>query len=190
MGEPPAEAVRISQQTLDDTFAAVKSSDFQEFRDAEFTRLSGYQDPAEFLIKQAFEILINRIGEQDARRFMVGSLIITRSLYVEAVHQGITIKRPDTPMVEEQVRAIAGAIEPGRSFELTDMYDEFPDQQPLCTAVNGLNSPATRVGSLTMMGVYAHHLIAPGHKMTLRIDDVELPGLTTEGGVVAVSPDQ
>lgn len=173
----------ISQATLDETFAAIHSSELPDFRRAEFMRLANHHDPTERMIQEAFGTICGRRGNEIGYQFMVGSFIVTRSLYCEAEAQGVEIRRADVLAVEPQVQAIAGVLDPARAFVLDDIYDEFPGQPALCAAVNGLKSSPTRVGALTMMGVYAHHLIPPGHKLTLRIGDAALPGSNPQSPV-------
>jgi hypothetical protein len=185
--EQPA-VVIVSAETIDDTFTAVQTTTIDDFRRQEYLRLASAQDPAEHMLMSAFGILIGNAGDKNAMSFLVGGFIVTRSLYTEAANQGLVLRRPDPALVAPQVDAIARAFDPAKQFEISGIYDEFPQQQALCGAINGLRSSATRVGALTMMGVYAHHLIEPGHKMTIRIGDVALPGTPESSPAVQVSP--
>jgi hypothetical protein len=183
-----APVLTISQGVIDDTFAAVHSTPIDEFRRAEYQRLADAGDPTEHMLMSAFGILIAGAGEKVATSFLVGGFIVTHSLYAEAEQKAMVLRRPDTAMVAPQVDAIARAFNPSKQFDVSDMYDEFPTQPALCAAINGLKSPATRVGALTVMGVYAHHLIEPGHKMTIRIGDLPIPGTADATSQVTVSP--
>lgn len=140
------------------------------FKNQEYARLREYGDPTEWLIQDAFARICSRQGDEKAYRFMAGSLVVTRSVYVSAEEQDMSVERPPVTELTPSIRNIVRKLHPDSTIDISDVDDRFEVQPALCSMVRQLNFTHSRVGALSMMGLYARQLMPRDYNLALVID--------------------